>query len=343
MARQGKQSRQPGRRFIVTGAAGHLGSTIMRRLSEAGEEAYGLLLPGEQAKVLHPQLRYFYGDVCDKQSLRPLFEEGGQRELVVIHTAALISIARKMPAKLYQVNVEGTKNVVALCQAYGVKRLVHVSSVHAIPEQPNRRVMGEVSVFSPDWVTGGYAKTKAMAAQAVLGAVAEGLDAVIVFPTGIIGPYDKGGNHLIQTVSEYLHGKLRVCVKGGYDFVDVRDVADGCLRAAEQGHRGTCYILGGHYASIQQLLTLVGRRCGRRTAPALPLWVAKAAVPLIGAWTHLSHQRPVYTSYSLLALSSNSNFSSQKARQELGYQPRPLADTVADMVDWLRGELQKIG
>jgi len=343
-------------RYIITGAAGHLGSTILRQLEARGAEANCLLLPHESAKVANPQFKYFAGDVCDKDSLRPLFEsairqddsrdngrddglalggDGGQG-LTVIHTAALISIARKMPPHLHEVNVGGTQNVIELCREYAVKRLVHVSSVHAIPELPLGQTMREVGSFSVDAVEGGYAKTKAEAAQAVLDAAADGLDAVIVLPSGILGPFDDGSNHLIQMVRECMEGTLPACVKGGYDFVDVRDVADGCLRAASRGVKGETYLLSGRYATVQQLLALVARECNRGEVPLIPLPLAKLAVPFIEGYARLRHRRALYTGYSLHTLSSNSAFSHDKASTQLGYAPRALEETVADMVAWLR-------
>ena len=98
-------------------------------------------------------------------------------------------------------------------------------------------MLTEVDHFSPESVEGAYAKTKAEASQAVLDMVREGLNAVIVHPSGILGPYDRSGNHLVQMVTDYLEGRLPACVKGGYDFVDVRDVAKGCLLAMDKGRK----------------------------------------------------------------------------------------------------------
>jgi dihydroflavonol-4-reductase len=146
------------------------------------EKYGGLLLPDESPAVEDSCITYYHGDVCDIGSLRKLFADTEGREVILIHTAALISIAEKMPSRLYQVNVNGTKNVLRLCMEYNVKRMVHVSSVHAIPELPQGKIITEVDSFSADAVNGGYAKTKAEAAQAVLDAAGKGLDAVIVFP-----------------------------------------------------------------------------------------------------------------------------------------------------------------
>ena len=324
------------RLYIVTGAAGHLGSAVLRCLLKSDEEIRGLILPDESPAVADPRITYYSGDVRNQESLKKIFSGTQGRDVILIHTAALISIAEKAPPELYDVNVNGTKNVLRLCMEYGVKRMVHVSSVHAIPELPQGGIIKEVSSFSASAVKGGYAKTKAEAAQAVLDAVKEGLDAVIVFPSGILGPYDMGRNHLIQMIREYMAGKLPACVKGGYDFVDVRDVADGCRRAACYGLKGEGYILSGHYSGIRELLTMAGQSCGKKAVPVLPLPIARAAVPLIGLYAKISHKRPLYTSYSLHTLSSNSTFSNKKAVEMLGYSSRRLEETVADTVDWIK-------
>lgn len=324
------------KRYIVTGAGGHLGSTILRELCVTGQEAYGLLLPGEKPKVIDSRITYFTGDICDIGSLRCLFANSKGRALYVIHTAALVSIAWKMPPKLYAVNVDGVKNILRLCAEYHVHRLVHVCSVHAIPELPGDQVMSEPASFSAASVQGGYAKTKAEAAQAVLDAAADGLDAVIVFPSGIIGPYDNGSNHLVQMMNEFIRGKLPACVQGGYDFVDVRDAAHGCLLAAEYGRKGQGYILSGTEISIKEMLTRSGKYCKRKPVPALPVWAAKAAVPLIGIYACIRKARPLFTAYSLSTLSGNSRFSSEKARRQLHYTTRDIEETIRDMVMWLQ-------
>ena len=131
------------KKYIVTGAAGHLGSTVIRELSASGCEICGLLQPGGTPKVTGPNISYREGDICDIESLRCLFGGAEGRDVYVFHTAALISIAEKMPPRLHAVNVDGVKNILRLCREYRVRRLVHVSSVHAAgapgkAEQPPR-------------------------------------------------------------------------------------------------------------------------------------------------------------------------------------------------------------
>ena len=321
--------------YIVTGAAGHLGSTIVRLLSQAGQNVRALSLAGETQRARRG-VTWFTGDVCRPESLRTLFSGLDGRDVCVIHAAGVVDISGEMSARMRDVNVEGTKNVIALCREFDVRRLVYVSSVHAIPEREDMGVMREIRAFSPDAVTGGYAKTKAEATQAVLDAAAAGLDAVVVHPSGILGPYDDAGNHLVQVLRDYLRGKLPACVRGGYDLVDVRDVASGCIRAALHGRSGECYILSNRHYEVSDMLKLAREAGGGRKLPVLPMWMAEAAVPLLGLVAKLRRQRPLYTLYSLYALKSNDRFDHDKATAELNYRPRDLRATIRDTVRYLK-------
>lgn len=320
--------------YLVTGACGHLGGTLVRLLERTGAQVRGLRLPSEQARD-RAHVTYYPGDVRDRDSLRPLFRGLAGREVVVFHTAAIVDISEEATPQMHDVNVNGTKNILALCREYGVKRLVYVSSVHAIPEKDGYAVLREVDSFSPQQVTGGYAKTKAEATQAVLDAAAQGLDAVVVHPSGILGPFDGTGNHLVQLVKEYAGGKLPACVKGGYDFVDVRDVAAGCLAAAEKGRSGQCYILSNRHYEVKEVLAMAKTLCHGRRLPVLPMWMAQAAEPLLGWVARVKKQKPLYTKYSLYTLRSNDRFDHGKATAELGYRPRDLRQTVRDTLRWL--------
>ena len=321
--------------YLVTGAAGHLGSTLVRKLTARGNTVRGLILPNEQA-IRNARVTYYKGDVRSRESLLPLFENTEDAEVIVIHAAGIVDISEHVSPALYDVNVNGTRNIIALCREKNVKRLVYVSSVHAIPEKEKLQVLEEVQNFSPEAVIGGYAKTKAEATQLVLEAVREGLDAVVVQPSGILGPYDSSHNHLVQMIADYLHGKLPACVRGGYDFVDVRDVADGCLAAAEKGKRGECYILSNRHYEVKDVLSMVRSSNGGRKLPVLPMWMARAGAPLLGWIAKHRKERPLYTRYSLHTLQSNDRFSHDKATRELGYHPRDLRTTITDTVAWLK-------
>jgi dihydroflavonol-4-reductase len=324
--------------YLVTGAFGHVGSQIVQLLLRAGERVRALKYPGEDDSLLQgTDAEVFAGDVRDKDSLRPFFHVPEGLKAQVIHAAGIVSIAARVDENLRRVNVDGTRNVVELCRETNVQRLLYISSVHALPEKPRGEAVREINAFDPDWVTGAYAKTKAEASQIVLDAAKEGLDALMVHPSGIIGPGDNGNNHANQVFKDFLYGRLPAIIRGGYDFVDVRDVAQGCLLALDAGRPGNGYILSNAHYDIRQLIGMLQRITGqKRRVVALPLWFVSAFAPLAENIDRLRRQKPLFTRYSLYTLNTNDCFSSEKARTELGYTVRPMEETMRDIVLWER-------
>lgn len=318
--------------YLVTGAAGHLGSAVTAALLARGARVRALVLPGEP----HPPAgaECCTGDVCDPESLRAFFDVPGEKR--VIHCAGIVTIAGRIDPHVRAVNVGGTRNVIALCRETGA-RLLHVSSVHAIPDLPRGAVIREVARFDPAAVVGYYAKTKAEATQLVLDAAADGLDARVVHPSGILGPGDWGRGHLTALVADFCARRLPCAVEGGYDFVDVRDVAAGAVAAADRGRAGECYILANRWYSIRAVLAkleeLTGIRAARFCAPG---FLVRAAAPLSERLCAARGRPPLFTGYSVYTLGTNAHFSHEKADRELGYIVRPLRETLADTVAWLR-------
>ena len=331
--------------YIITGVGGHLGNTVARELLAAGETVRGFALPNEDVTMLYGDaVSIVRGDVRDKSSMEPLFYGlKDDDEVYFIHCAGIVSVATKYDQRVVDVNVRGTENVVSLCKEHSVKKLVYISSVHALPELPHGTVIHEVEGFQPESVIGLYAKTKAAATQIVLDAVKSGLDATIIHPSGIIGPNDYGHGHLTQMVINYLNGTLTACVEGGYDFVDVRDVADGVIAAADKGKKGECYILSNRYIPVRELLNTLSRVTGgKNITTMLPLWFAKMTAPLAELYYKIRHESPLFTRYTLYTLTSNARFTYEKARRDLGYKPRDISTTIKDTVSFLTKERKNL-
>lgn len=298
--------------YIVTGATGFLGGAVVRELISRGHSVTALALPGDPLLPLLPEgAIVHFGDVTDRATLIPVFE--GAEGCRVIHCAGMVSVAAGQGEALGRINVRGTENIAGLCLEYGAKRLVYVSSVHAIPERPMGEVITEECRVSPELVHGAYAKSKAAANKKVLLAAEKGLDAGIVYPSGIIGPGDRGMGSMTVMLRSFLRGRLPAGVCGGYDFVDVRDAATGAVSCADSGRPGEGYILSGRYASIKELLTLAGRLSGRR-APGLflPRRLAGFAAPIFERRSIRRGEKPFFTPYSISVLGSNGNFSHKK-------------------------------
>lgn len=324
--------------YLITGAVGHLGLTIVQKLNDGQEKIRALILPDDpNEKNLPKEVEKCYGDVTDKSSLNKFFEKVKGYKQVVIHCAGIVSIASKFNPKVQEVNVEGTRNVVEKCIEENVEKLIYVSSVHAIPELPKGEIISEVKKFDPDKVEGLYAKTKAEATQIVLDAGKKGLNVNVVHPSGIAGPNDYGRGHITQLIIDYYKGTLTAGVNGGYDFVDVRDVADGIISCVSKGKSNECYILSNKYFAIKDLFNIFHDVTGKKNIRIfLPMWFAKMTAPMAESYYKLKKQSPLYTAYSMYTLTSNANFSHEKAEKELGYHVRPLEETVNDTVLFLK-------
>ena len=204
-------------KYLITGATGFLGRTVLAQLQDSPAEIRALVMDGDPlAQALARNVRVLTGDVCDEVSLERFFA-GADEHTCVIHCAGMISVATHPGDRIYRVNVDGTRNILKFCSQCGVGKLVYVSSVHAIPEKPKGTEIAETTTFSPELVRGDYAKSKAMATALALQAAKEGLNASVVFPSGIIGPGDLGKGSITNMLLSFLAGKLPLAVKGGYD------------------------------------------------------------------------------------------------------------------------------
>jgi len=321
--------------FIVTGAAGHLGSHVVNELLSQGKRVRALFMPGEKCpdfiKINRHLLSEYIGDIRNPHSVERMFYGFQKETFIVIHCAAIISITKKEDRRVYDVNVKGTANLLRVCRRFPAYRFVYISSVHAIPLLPRGRTMREVQSFSPDCVSGYYDKTKAIATQLVLDAVSSGIDAVVVHPSGIIGPHGLPTGGMAKMIALFMCGKLPIAVKGGYDFVDVRDVTSGVIAAAVKGKTGECYILSNRYVELKEIFDILFQLGAKQKLRIqLPTWLAKTVAPLAEIFYRLSNKTPLLTRYSLNTLFNNGIYSHEKARNELGYKTRTLRETLTD-------------
>ena len=317
---------------LVTGGTGHIGNVLIRELLMRGEKVRALILPGEDRQpVKGLEVEIIEGDILDRSSLQRAFQ--GVR--VVYHLAGVISITDGYSSLVERVNVQGTMNVLQVAQEVGVKRLVYTSSIHAIRRAPHGITIDETIPFDPAHASGLYDRTKAEASLAVLQAARQGLDAVIVCPTGVIGPYDFRGSEMGSLILDYMKPAPHLSIDGAYDFVDVRDVARGHILACDKGRPGECYILSGERITLTEIEMAVQQATGNRSLSVkVPFGLARLAAYFSPLFYRLTKIKPRLTRYALEALTSNSRISHSKARLELGYAPRPLRASIADTVAW---------
>ena len=316
----------------VTGASGHVGVNLTRALVARGRKVRVLSHLSNLGLEGLP-VDYYQGDVGDVESLSAAFNGVS----VVYHLAAHISLSMNDWRRCAGVNIVGTRNVIEACRRSGVRRLVHFSSIHALCSEPRDTPIDESrphvsSPFAPP-----YDRSKAEGERLVRHAVGQGLDAVIINPTGVIGPFDYRPSHFGQALIQIATGKIPVLIEGGFDWVDARDVAEWAIKAEETAAPGSSYLLSGHWLSMRDISTIAAGIMGSRP-PALvcPMALARACAPFVEAASGLSGIRPVFTTVSLGALVSNCKISHAKATAELGYAPRPVRETIGDTLQWFR-------
>lgn len=317
--------------WLVTGATGHIGNVLVRKLIERGQKVRALTLPNEcRASIEGLDLEAVEGDVLDIDSLYTSMQGASG----VFHLAGVISIMPGSDIMVRKVNIEGTRNILRVARDLNIEKFVYTSSIHAI-QRVAEGIIDETLPYDPGNPYGEYDRAKAEATLEVQQAAQAGLEAVIGCPTGVIGPYDFRGSLLGGVIHEAAFSRPTFYVDGAYDFVDVRDVTDGLIAAAEKGRRGESYILSGHKISVRYLLETVREITGHRFFKLkVPFDLANFAALFTPMYYSYARVNPRFTPYSLEVLRSNANISHAKATRELDYKPRPLYDSIRDAVRW---------
>lgn len=329
--------------YIITGANGFLGNNIVRLLEKNNEnEIRALVLPNDKIDALKGlKCEKFLGDVTKIETLKYIFniDESVKEKtnIYVIHCASIVYLDSKYNERVYQVNVEGTKNIIKKTKEINAK-LIYVSSVHAIEEKLNHEVMDENASFDPDKIVGLYAKTKAETTRYVFNEVKNNnLNACVVFPSGLLGVNDFTNTNMTVLIKKILNEKVPLLTEGGYDFVDVRDVARGVINACTKGKKGEGYILSGEYVTIKKIADLVceyGK--AKPIKKVVSINIVKNIACLFELYYRLRKTTPLFTRYSLYTLNANSNFTNAKAKKDLDYQTRSIKYTIKDLVDEIK-------
>lgn len=318
--------------ILVTGATGHIGNVLIRKLLKRKEKVRAMVMPHEDQTALKGlDVEIVEGDVLDVKSLRQAMQ-GVER---VFHLAGMISILPGEDPFVRMVNLTGTRNVVEVAKEMHVHRLIYTSSIHAI-KRVEGTTIDESIPFDPLNALSSYDSSKAAASLAVLDAVREGLDAVIVCPTGVIGPHDYRNSEMGCLFKDWMKSPVNFLINGAYDFVDVRDVADGQILASERGRSGESYILSGQKITISEILRQIQKALGvTKYGVTLPTRLAKFAARFAPLYCRVFGKKPRFTEYSIETVTGNSSISNAKARRELGFKPRPLTQSIRETVLWL--------
>jgi dihydroflavonol-4-reductase len=324
--------------FLVTGSDGHLGSTIVKQLIDRGAKVRGLRMRNSTLKT--PIIEeVYYGDVRDFESMNEFFNV---ENAVVIHTAGIINITKKMNQRIYDTNVNGCENIIKHSKIIKA-RLIYVSSVHAInfdnyiSKNDDEPYPFKIEV---DEKKDAYSKTKAIATNLVRQA-SKGEDKIdfnIVYPAGIMGPGDYGNNIINQVIKEYLKNRITTYIDGGYNLIDVRSAANAIVSLAMNDNlKNREYLLTGNYISIKDLFnTLSDLTNIKYPKLTLPIWLLKALIPLTTIYFRIKKMTPLYCKYSLETLSERIDFNNNESIRDLKLKIFPLKKTLLDTINFYR-------
>ena len=315
---------------FVTGGTGFIGLNLVEQLITDGWRVIALhRLSSDTTKIRELGAELAEGDILDPQSLESSIPEGTD---AVFHVAGNTSLWSPANTRQTLENVVGTRNVAVTSLARGVGRMVHTSTVNVFGFQDGRVTEDSPYLGRSSWIN--YFRSKALAEDEVRSAIENGLDAVILNPAGVVGPYDAGNwSRLITLIHER---RLPGVPSGAGSFAHSREVARAHVAAFEKGRRGENYLLGGADATYLEVARVVGeltdRKVPRRASPDLLLRVA-------GRVNHLrslvTRREPDLSPESVALVTKRVLCSSEKAEGELGFRPVPLRTMLEDCHRWM--------
>lgn len=333
------------RYYLLTGAAGFLGTNICMQLLEQGKKVRALVLPNDKSvKFIPEQVEVVLGDLTQEDTLEPFFTVPEGCSSVVIHCASMVTVNPNYSEKLMAVNVGGTRNIITRVLAHPeCEKMVYVSSTGAIPEQPHGVKITEVDKFDPcdpKKVVGAYSQSKAKATQMVLDAVkVMGLKACVVHPSGILGPNDHAVGETTGTLLQIIRGEMPMGMQGSFNLCDVRDLAAGTIAAVDKGRVGECYILANKTVTLKEMCDMLHEECNAKQIKFyLPLDLADKIAAGLEKQAEKTGKMPMMTTFSVYNLARNNEFDYSKAQRELGYTTRSYQETIHDEVQWMMAE-----
>jgi dihydroflavonol-4-reductase len=319
-------------RALVTGAAGFIGSHVVRTLLAAGHQVRALHLPGERLDNLAGlPVELFAGDVTDAAIMGRAVKGCDH----VFHLAAIYALWLPEPERMRRVNVQGTRNVLQAALDAGVERVVYTSSIAVFGGQGPGRDATERSPFALGATGDLYSRTKHESHRVALEYVGRGLDVTIVAPCGPLGPGDIGPTPTGRLLLSAINMPMPVLVDTTTNFADVRDMATAHLLAAERGKTGESYLLGHENVHLGDLARMALGIAGlRRPVIELPPVLVTGAAHGLVALANLRQRPPLVTPAALRIARLGLRADCTRAKRQLGMPTRPIADSVRDALIW---------
>ena len=316
-------------RYVITGASGHIGNNLVRTINELEPESKVIVLTRREIgkELSGTTCEQVIGNILSPEFLEENISEGD----IVMHLAGVIDLSNTKADETDRVNNFGTRLICDICRQKKVSRFIYFGSVDGIAK--NGGVIDAPESYFPELIEGNYGKSKAAAAQYVVDSINAdpGFNAAILLPSAVIGLNDYKPSAVGKVVLDTLLGKAEFGIRGGYNFVDVRDVCTAAIALVHSSARES-FIISGHSVSVAELYEAINRARGFRRKPILiPLPLVKLFMPFI----------KVLNPITLKALTEDHDYSYKKSELLLGYTPRPFEKTLHDTLVWFEKEAIK--
>ena len=315
-------------KVALTGATGHLGMAVLHELHAQG---YIVRVLARNAFPFASDVEVVHGDIHQPDELVALMK--GCEAL--IHCAARISIDGDPRGDVYRTNVDGTRSVMHAAKQCGIRRVIHISSVHVFQQVPLNETLDEQRQLV-DHTASAYDRSKRLGQEIALSMNTKDMEVLVMNPTGIIGPYDYKPSRAGRMIIDMVKRRWAFLMKGGFDFCDSRDVAHAIVNALQMGSAGESYLLSGKWYSLHDIAAILSTTTSVPIRTVLiPTTIVKAVLPFVKLYGRVSGTAPVFTGEALDAvLTGNRSISHAKAQQALRFSPRPLEETLKDTVGW---------
>jgi len=323
---------QSGMKVALTGVSGHLGAAVLRELHHRNYHVSALVRDKSEAQR-DPEIPVdaVTGDILNPDSLYPFLKDCG----ALIHCAAVISINGDPDGLVRRTNIDGTRNVLEIARLCGVRRVVHISSIHVYQQRPEDAVLNEARAMT-DRNGFAYDRSKKAGQEIALSMNQNGMEVLVMNPTSLIGPYDFKPSKMGRALIGLLTGRQPFVIKGGFDFCDSRDVAHAIVNSLTQGAAGERYLLSGKWHSLKDIASMLSGISGKRLhVRVFPPILARIGLPFVRLHGWIGNKEPIYTNEALEAIRwGNKHISCEKAIRDLNYHARPLKETLRDTYQW---------
>ena len=324
--------------YYITGITGFLGFNIVKLLPR-DVKIVGLALENDPNISLFDSfdnVTILRGNILNKDDIKKFLSTNNTNNNYLIHAAGKITTLKKGDPSVMKINVEGSKNIVDEVKNKNFKKVVYISSVDSMKYRKGKDPVVEQKEYIEDETFGQYGKSKAIASNYVKDNLN---NYIVIMPSAILGPNDPLNSAINTVINKCINNKLPAIVNGGYNLVDVRDVAKGIIDVINSNKINEYYLLTGHYISIKD----ISKKCSllansKKYKFVVPHFIIKMVAPFIETSAKRKHKTPLFTGFSMDCLKQNSNYSYAKAKKDFGYQPRNLDETFIDTIEFLKNK-----